>query len=142
MKLRHVGITVTDLQRSINFYRDLFGFSIVKEMDESGEHIDNFSGLKDVDVRTVKMSDDKDGLIELLYYRSHPGLNVYRDITNIGCSHFALTVDDLSSLYYELIKNDVDVLCEPQYSPDGFVKLTFCKDPDGTLIELVEELNV
>ena len=26
-------------------------------------------------------------------------------------------------------------------SPDGFVKLTFCKDPDGTLIELVEELT-
>ena len=54
MKLRHVGITVTDLKKSIDFYRDIFGFSIIKEMDESGEHIDNFSGLKGVDVRTVK----------------------------------------------------------------------------------------
>ena len=142
MKLRHVGITVTDLKRSIDFYRDIFGFSIIKEMDESGEHIDNFSGLKGVDVRTVKMSDDNGGLIELLYYRSHKGLDVYRDITNIGCSHFALTVENLSELYDKLLENDITVLCEPQYSPDGFVKLTFCKDPNGTLIELVEELNV
>lgn len=141
MNLRHVGITVTDLDRSIDFYTRFFGFSIQKEMDESGEHIDKFSGLKNVDVRTVKMSDDKGGLLELLYYRSHKGLNVHRDITNIGCSHFALTVDNLGKLYESLLEGGCEILCEPQYSPDGKVTLTFCKDPDGTLIELVEELK-
>ena len=143
MIVRHVGITVSDLQKSINFYEDLLGFTIVREMDESVRHIDNFSGIEGVDVRTVKMVGDEGAMIELLYYRSHPKTNeknFLEDITKIGCSHFALTVPDLSALYSKLLENEYVVMCEPQYSPDGKVKLTFCRDPDGTLIELVEEL--
>lgn len=143
MKLRHVGITVTNIEKSINFYKSFFGFSTVKDMDEEGEHIDKFSGLKDINVRTVKMVDGYDGLIELLHYRSHPKTkdeNLSRDITDIGCSHFALTVEGLPKLYEQMKQQGVTVLCEPQRSPDGQVLLTFCKDPDGTLIELVEEL--
>jgi len=144
MKLRHVGITVTHLQESINFYRNNFGFSIIREMDESGDHIDRFSGLKGIDVRTVKMADGNGGLIELLYYRSHPkskSHNLSTNITNIGCSHFALTVENLPDVCESLTKQGATLLCEPQMSPDGKVLLTFCKDPDGTLIELVEELD-
>ena len=140
MKVRHVGVTVTDPAKSIEFYREMFGFSIKVEMDESGGHIDNFSGLVGVDVHTIKMSGDDGSLIELLHYRSHPKTKEDRDITFIGCSHFAITVNNLQGLYDKLINNGVEVLCEPQKSPDGKVILTFCKDPDGTLIELVEEL--
>lgn len=143
MKVRHIGVTVSDLSRSLSFYRDLLGFSIIKEMDEFGEHIDKFSGLQDIDVRTVKMSANDGSMIELLYYRSHPETNeenLTKDITKVGCSHFALTVEDLPSLYSKMLEDNITVMCEPQYSPDGNVRLTFCRDPDGTLIELVEEL--
>jgi len=143
MKVRHVGITVTDLQRSLRFYRDLLGFSVIKEMDECGVHIDNFSDLKNIDVRTVKMAAADGSTIELLQYRSHPEGNEenrIKNITQIGCSHFALTVPDLPQLYSTLLEGGISVICEPQYSPDGNVRLTFCRDPDGTLIELVEEL--
>ena len=143
MMVRHVGITVSNLDKSISFYRDLLGFNITKEMDESGQHIDNFSGLENVDVRTVKMSGTDGSMIELLYYRSHPENNeenVSKNITKVGCSHFALTVTDLPALCSRLLENELVVLCDPQYSPDGNVRLTFCRDPDGTLIELVEEL--
>ena len=144
MNLRHVGVTVSDLSKSLSFYQDVLGFTILKEMEESGEQLDNFSGLKGVRVTTVKLQDSSEGIIELLHYRSHPKsneANLKQDITFVGCSHFAITVQDLSQVYTKLLKNDVDVLCEPQYSPDGKVVLTFCKDPDGTLIELVEELR-
>jgi catechol 2,3-dioxygenase-like lactoylglutathione lyase family enzyme len=144
MKLRHVGITVSNLSNSLSFYQDILGFTILKEMDESGEQLDNFSGLRGVKVTTVKLQDSSEGVIELLHYKSHPKsneANLNQDITFVGCSHFAITVKDLSQVYTKLLKNDVSVLCEPQYSPDGNVMLTFCKDPDGTLIELVEELR-
>ena len=143
MKVRHVGITVTDLSESINFYVHHLGFKIAVEMDEAGEHIDRFSGLNNIDVRTVKLRGDDNCMIELLYYRSHPCVaseNKKRNITAIGCSHFALTVPDLDYLYEQLRAQGVDFMCAPQYSPDGKVKLTFCRDPDGTLIELVQEL--
>jgi catechol 2,3-dioxygenase-like lactoylglutathione lyase family enzyme len=143
MKVRHVGITITDLEKSIWFYEEILGFKTVKEMDESGDHIDKFSGLDSVDVRTVKMKGSDGSMIELLHYRSHPEVNtsnLKEKINKIGCSHFALTVPDLGQLYDKLIDNSCFVMCEPQPSPDGKVMLTFCRDPDGSLIELVEEL--
>jgi len=145
MILRHVGITVSDMDRSLGFYRDLLGLEICREMDEYGDYIDNFSGLKDVRVRTVKMKFEpfNDIMLELLCYSSHPespDTNLNNSITQIGCSHFAVTVKDLDSLYEKLMQNDVHMMCEPQTSPDGKAKLTFCRDPDGTLIELVQML--
>ena len=101
MKLRHVGITVVDAKESLEFYHGLLGFKIQKDMEESGDYIDNFSGEEGIRVRTIKMSGSDGSLIELLEYHSHPSSKpIRRSITEVGCSHFALTVDDLDNLYF------------------------------------------
>ena len=53
--VRHTGIVVSDIERSIRFYTELLGFKIEKDMLESGTYIDNFSDLVDAEVRTVKI---------------------------------------------------------------------------------------
>ena len=141
MNFRHVGITVTNVEESLRFYRDLLGFSLVRVMNESGKHIDNFSNIDGVSVRTIKLKDKNGNMIELLKYHSHPESPNNDKITRIGCSHIALTVTDLDSLLVKIEQLGYSVNCEPQYSPDGNVKLTFCKGPDGVLLELVEELK-
>ena len=141
--IRHVGLTVSNLQESLGFYVDTLGFKVQKMANEFGECLDNFSALKDVRVVTVKMTDDNNNMLELLCYESHPEKpynNMVRRITEIGCSHFALTVDDLDSLYDTLIDKGITFNYPVQVSPDGKVKVAFCRDPDGTLIEMVEEL--
>jgi len=110
-------------------------------MEESGEHIDQFCALKDVKVRTVKMSSEDDSLIELLYFYSHPEENVERKINQIGCSHIALTIRGIDEIHSLMREEGVHFNCEPQTSPDGAARVAFCKDPDGTFIELVEELK-
>ena len=141
MNVRHIGITVTDIEESISFYRDVLGFEVVRVMEESGQHIDNFSSLSNVRVQTVKMRDEGGGMIELLKYYSHPEVANLDDITRIGCSHLALTVKNLDFLLDKILQRGYTVNCEPQLSPDGNVKLTFCKGPDDVLLELVEELG-
>ena len=141
MILRHFGITVSDFDKAISFYQDILGFEIHKVMDESGEHIDNFSALKGVNVKTAKLKDKNGGMIELLKYYSHPERSNNDPITRVGCSHFAMTVDDLDSLIEKINDSGYSVNCKPQFSPDGNVKLTFAKGPDGVLIELVEMLK-
>jgi catechol 2,3-dioxygenase-like lactoylglutathione lyase family enzyme len=141
MSLRHTGITVTDIDESIEFYRDILGFEIIRIMDESGEHIDNFSALSNVEVTTVKMRDKSGGMLELLKYKSHQRQAEIDDITRIGCSHIALTINNLDLLLDKLDKKGYIINCKPQFSPDGNVKLTFCRGPDGVLLELVEELR-
>ena len=141
---RHVGITVSDLDRSIKFYEELLGFEVKKVMLENGECIDNFSALEGVNVTTVKMAGkNNSGMIELLHYLSHlesSAQNPTYPITDVGCSHFALTVDDLDSLYERLVDYGTPFNYPVQTSPDGNVKIAFCRDPDGTLIELVQDL--
>ena len=141
--IRHIGIVVTDIEQSLQFYKDVLGFKILKKADESGTCIDNFLNIQNTNVTTVKMIDPNNNILELLYFNSHPELsdtNKFRRLTEIGCSHFALTVNDLDTLYSTLKEQGIEFNHPPQVSDDGNVKVAFCRDPDGTFIEMVEEL--
>ena len=140
--LRHVGITVQDMKKSLELYRDYFKFQVVWDEIEQGKFIDGLSGIDNIVVRTVKLKDLNGGMIELLEYESHPqSLENLRPIVNIGVSHFAMTVQDLDKTYEDLLKLGLSFNEKPAISPDGGAKVCFGRDFDGTLIELVEVLN-
>ena len=129
------------MENSLKFYQDLLGLKIIKDMDEQGGYINNMLSLDGVQVRTVKLSAGMGNtLIELLDFKSHSD-NEIRNFYTIGASHVALTVDNLEDLYKHLSENNIKFNAPPQKSPDGLVKVTFCDDPDGTPIELVEIIN-
>jgi catechol 2,3-dioxygenase-like lactoylglutathione lyase family enzyme len=138
--IRHTGIVVVDLEASLHFYRDLLGFQIAKQMEEAGDYIDNISSLRNVKVTTVKMTSPTGQMIELLKYHSHPAEQKMRAICEIGISHIAFTVDDLDIEYERLKSKGIQFNSPPQLSPDGYAKVTFCRAPERTLIELVEVL--
>ena len=139
---RHIGITITNMEKSLNFYRDLLGLKVVRSMDESGNYIDNMLDISNVKVSTVKMSaNNGTTLIELLEFKSHPKEPENMEIYRIGTSHVAFTVIDLEKCYEILLNSGVKFNAQPQLSPDGYAKVTFCHDPDGTLIELVQVLD-
>ena len=52
----------------------------------------------------------------------------------------AFSVYDLKKTYKKLIKKKIYFKCKPKLSADGKVILTFCRAPEGTWIELVQEL--
>ncbi len=140
--IRHTGIVVSDLERGLYFYGDLLGLKVVKRMDETGDYIEKISGLKNIKVTTVKMTTREGSLVELLYYHSHPREVASRkNICEIGISHVAFTVENLEAEYQRLSKAGIQFNSSPQVSPDGYAKVTFCRDPEGNLIELVEELT-
>jgi len=138
--VRHTGIVVNDLKKSVYFYQDLLGFKIVKRAEEFGDFIDNISASRGVKVTTVKMASFDGQMIELLYYHSHLRDLKPREICDIGIAHIAFTVDDLNGEYYRLKEEGIFFNCPPQLSPDKYAKVTFCRAPEGTLIELVEVL--
>ena len=141
--IRHVGVVVTDIERSKAFYKKHFGFAVKVEALEAGECLDNCLSISAVRVKTTKMIDSLGNILELLQFVSHPMTpdeNLKYSLNKIGCTHFAMTVKDISLLYDTLTAEGVLFTYPPQTSSDGNVKLAFCRDPDGTFIELVEEL--
>ena len=142
VKFRHAGIVVSDAERSLEFYNYLLKPVSVKDMVEEGEYIDTFLGLSSVKVRTIKMTLMCGSIVELLCFYSHEDvLDREKLITNIGCSHVALTVDNLSDTYIRLLAIGTPFINKPHLSLDGKAKVAFCKDPDGTFLELVEEIK-
>jgi len=139
--VRHVGIVVTDMDVSLKFYKDLLGLKVKSLVDEEGEFLDNMLAHKNVKNKVAKLyAGDGNALVELIDSKSFANKKD-RNFFTIGASHFAFTVDDLQKTYEYLLENNVKFTAPPQLTPDGYAKVTFCQDPDGTPIELVEVIN-
>jgi catechol 2,3-dioxygenase-like lactoylglutathione lyase family enzyme len=139
-RVRHAGIVVTDLDKALWFYGEMLGFSVQRRMLETGPIIENILALPGVEVETVKLGLDSEVTqLELLRYHSHPTTQTTGNrALNTGPTHVAITVDDLTALHARLTDQGILFNCPPQRSPDGKVLVTYCQDPEGNLVELVE----
>ncbi|MCK5117957.1 MAG: VOC family protein [Candidatus Latescibacteria bacterium] len=140
--IRHTGIVVTDMERSLRFYRDLLGLVPVIDFTEESEYIDTLCALDGVRLRMVKLVAEDGGMIELLQYLSHPRQRSEGNaLCEIGPTHMAFTVDDVDKVFADWSAEGIRCNCPPQMSPDGKAKLFFCQDPDGTFLEIVEMME-
>jgi len=142
--IRHVGFVVKNLDESLKFYSEILGLELYRRYTEEGEFIDRLTGIDGVTLEWAKLIIPSGGLIELLQYHSHQELSVSVDAgfpsNRLGCSHAALTVDDLSTLYLKLIEAGYSCKSEPLIAPGGKAKILYCHDPDGAILELIEDL--
>ena len=140
--IRHVGLVVADLEKSLKFWCDTMGFLVLRQMEESGPHIDAMMGLKDVRVTTAKLAASDGNLLELLCFHSHPDKHHWEGKPySTGFTHIALTVLNLDETLHRLKLVGASVPAKPQLSPDGQVKVTYASGPEGVLLELVEVIK-
>jgi len=139
--VRHAGIVTNNLEKMAEFYRSL-GFIDENRAIETGLFIDQVVQLDNVEVEWIKLRSPDGFLLELLQYHSHPQqyYGAQAKSNDLGCSHMAFTVDDISSVCQHIKKSGGTVNREPAISPDVNVKVAYCHDPEGVLIEIVEEL--
>lgn len=138
--LRHTGIVVADLDDALSFYRGVLGFRIERRMEEGGTYLSEVLDIAGVTVVTVKMTVPGGGMVELLHFPDHQKDRLPAELTSLGLTHIALSVDDLEALCADLQQRGISFRSDPRISPDGKVKIAFCQAPDGTWLELVEEL--
>ena len=140
LRMTHVGICVTDVERSIRFYRDLLGFAYRAELRVQGEPSDTLLRLRGVDLHAVYL--ERDGTrIELLHYAAPGAVGdaTPRSMNERGLTHLSLRVDRLADTLATLRAAGVRVLDETHIDmPDFGAAAIFVADPDGTLIELVQ----
>lgn len=140
LRVTHVGICVTSLERSLEFYRDALGFQSLSEIHVSGEPSDTLLSLKDVDLRAAYL--ERDGLrIELLEYRSPKSPAALRPqaMNELGFTHLSLRVSDLAETVSSLRAAGVNVVDETRIDVPAFgAAAVMIEDPDGLKIELVQ----
>ena len=82
--IRHTGIVVKDLEKSLYFYQGLLGFKIVKRQHEPDNFIDKILKMNGAQVETIKMAAVSGQLIELLHYTSPCSQEKQHNISDIG----------------------------------------------------------
>ncbi len=139
--IRHTGIVVRDLSKSVEFYKKL-GFTDHEKAIEEGEFIDQVTGFTNVKLEWVKLKAQDGSLLELLKYHSHP-LNEKisnQDSNQLGCSHVAFTVEDIDKACTVIQNEGGSIVNPPALSKDNKVKVSYCHDLEGVLMEIVEVL--
>lgn len=139
--IRHVGIVVQDIEKSINFWRDHFDFSVYLDQIEEGPFIEHLLNMPSVKVRTVKMNGQDNSLIELLQFVNNQDVHKWRgNLTATGLTHLALNVTNLNKKISELVMKGYKLVNQPRKSENSSVRVVFVEGPEGLLLELVESV--
>ncbi len=141
--IMHVGVCVSDLNRSIRFYRDGLGFEEAGGLEISGEPTATLLEMPDLELRAVYL--ERDGLrIELLHYPSpgSVGSAEPRPMNQLGLTHMAVRVENLEDAIAKLTALGGTALehtrvREPEYDAE----IIYLTDPDGTRLELIQVTN-
>ena len=140
--IRHTGLVVRDLERSIAFYEAL-GLQVWKRALETGHFIETVVGIPEAKLEWAKMHSPDGHLIELLQYHSDPDQRpiVPAPSNQLGCSHIAFTVDDILATCKLIGQLGGSIVNSPIKCDVAKVSVAYCHDIDGILLELVEELE-
>lgn len=139
-----VAITVSDMDRAIDFYSRVLTFQKVSDVEVAGEDLEHLSGVFGVRIRVVRMrlGDESIELDEYLAPKGRP-VPVDSRSNDRWFQHIAIIVSDMDKAYARLRKNKVEHASSgPQTLPAwnknaGGISAFYFKDPDGHPVEIL-----
>src|ERR1700682_5125089 len=137
----HTGITVSNLERSLAFWRDVLGFELSHRTHQTSELAGEITGVPgaEISLAVVKAPGHK---IELLQYLAPPDRkDVDLRPCDVGHVHVALTVDNLDAVLSAIAASGWKAAGKPQTlksGPNAGKRVVYVRDPDGTTIEFMQ----
>jgi glyoxylase I family protein len=142
--VHHVGLVVTDLDRSIYFYHDVLGLAFANEPTPwfAGPELEKGVGVPGATLRQVSLWVGPNSTMELIEYGNRPPSSTAPVANNcLGAAHVCFKVDDVRATKAELeslgvaFYSDVNVV---DSGPLAGWRWVYFSDPDGLALELVE----
>jgi glyoxylase I family protein len=146
--IHHAAIIVSDIEKSLHFYRDILGWKVL--VDDTLPHpaIGEVMGVPGLSGRSVILQKDRgivDGMIELLEvskpkpYASPEG----KGFDTVGLRLLSFRVKDIEKIYHSLLDKGVHFISPPKRLDLGgySIKSCFFLDPDDVRLEIIEFLE-
>ena len=131
VKVLHVGISVSDMERSLKWYKDVLGFDQLLKDDyvpPLGARICFIRGCGGFEIELFQYDAPKPIPEDRLKPNS--------DLQTIGTKHAAFEVDNMPALKEHFMACGVDIAHE--VTMDG-ESVMFVRDPDGCLLEFIQK---
>ena len=142
--VHHHGFTVSDLEKSLKFYRDALGLEVVRISERKDlPSYNTILGYDDVRLQVAILTHPVNDFVLELFLYINP-LSTKRELQNyfVGASHLAFEVDDIDKQYAQLqaagfgaINPPVDVVRDGK----TVARAMYALDPDGISVEMFQE---
>ena len=140
----HHGFTVSDLEKSVDFYTKMLGLETVRITERSNlPAYDHILGFDNVHLMMALLKHPTtDFLLELFQYQNPPVTK--RELRNdfVGSSHIAFQVENIDAMYeaicasgYGAINSPIDIIRDGK----KVARAIYALDPDGISVELFQE---
>jgi glyoxylase I family protein len=138
----HTGITVSNLERTTAFWRDVLGFELSHTAHQTGEMAQEITGVAGAEIKLAVLKSPGGHKIELLEYLAPPDRK-HVDVgpCDVGHVHVALLIDDLDAVLEKIAAAGWKAVGNPQTlksGPNAGKRVVYVRDPDGTTVELME----
>jgi catechol 2,3-dioxygenase-like lactoylglutathione lyase family enzyme len=134
MDAHHFGITVTDLDTALAFYRDELGLDVLEEFSVAGDEFAAAVGVPDASAEFAHL-DLGGARLELVSYEPAGADRRGGGVNDAGAKHVGVAVESVPDTY-DSLSESVETLSEPKTTDTGST-ICFLRDPDGNLVELI-----
>lgn len=142
----HSGITVKNLEHSLDFYTNILGFELLSRQTADQTYIYDIvelPGLQEIDIAFLRIPGGQ--VIEMLEYKGISTYSAAARSCDYGAGHICLQVEHLDELFEELQEQGVTFQSKHVAQIDAGAnkgsKAVYMLDPDGYIIELMEKAN-
>jgi catechol 2,3-dioxygenase-like lactoylglutathione lyase family enzyme len=137
----HTGITVSNLERSLAFWRDVLGFQLSHRPHQAGDLASEITGVPgaEISIAVLKGYGHKIELLE--YLAPQDRKRVALRPCDIGSVHVAFRVDNLDAVLATIAASGWSAVGQPQTltaGPNTGKRVVYVRDPDGTTIEFMQ----
>jgi glyoxylase I family protein len=140
----HTGITVSNLERSLAFWRDALGFEFSHTAHQTGEMAREITGVAGAEIKLAVVKAPGGHKVELLEYLGPADRKRQADLSpcDAGSVHVALIVEDLDAVLGAINASGWKAAGKPQTlqsGPNAGKRVVYVRDPDGTTIEFMQQ---
>jgi len=143
--LNHFSFTVSDLDKSIEFYHNILGLKLLDVSGRDPSFSQRVTGINEAELM-VAYFEVNNARLELIEYVKPSGTEVIDTSTcNVGSAHICFNVDSFDSFINKLKVNNVNFsgdICQIPGGPNKGKQVLYFEDIDSNTIEIISNQRV
>jgi catechol 2,3-dioxygenase-like lactoylglutathione lyase family enzyme len=143
LRIHHVGLTVSDIERSVEFYGTTLGMHLVRRRVAEADYLSQQTGFEGVRLAAAsfKPSAESPQTIELVQYLTHAGPALNSATNQVASAHLCFETPDIQQTFSRLQAQGVRFktpIVPITSGPNQGGSVVYFYDPDGFILELFQ----